>query len=335
MDKFRLFEQFQCYGKHPSQNGAETVLTLPGAIGEGYRREISLDAGLKLYLEHYTLKEQLQARVISEHYPLGISFCLSGRINWTPEQPGAVPTYQVLPGRFDIAFSEFNMANGTIECFPHEPIMLVSILVDPDRLSFRAAGKDIMDSLFFAANHNSEPLPYVRQCLSASMNMAARQVMDCRVTGKAKTVYLTAKSLEIIALALGCCEAHPPFCSLTGSDDRLPCSRERKQLCRVRQILDQQYHDPPTLAVLARQTGLNQTKLKKGFKRLFNTTISSYVLYRRMEKGHELLEKGDTTVSEVAYQVGYANRAHFTRAFTRHFNYPPITLLKQATARNA
>ncbi len=101
----------------------------------------------------------------------------------------------------------------------------------------------------------------------------------------------------------------------------------------VRMVI-QQILAPP-LAVLARQTGLNQTKLKKGFKRLFNTTISSYVLYRRMEKGHELLEKGDTTVSEVAYQVGYANRAHFTRAFTRHFNYPPITLLKQATARNA
>ena len=40
MDKFRLFEQFQCYGKHPDQDEAETVLTLPGAIGEGYRREI-------------------------------------------------------------------------------------------------------------------------------------------------------------------------------------------------------------------------------------------------------------------------------------------------------
>ncbi len=42
MDKSRLFEQFQCYGKHPEQDGAEIVLTLPGAIGEGYRREISL-----------------------------------------------------------------------------------------------------------------------------------------------------------------------------------------------------------------------------------------------------------------------------------------------------
>ncbi|WP_321413862.1 hypothetical protein [uncultured Desulfobacter sp.] len=69
MDKFRLFEQFQCYGKHPDQDEAETVLTLPGAIGEGYRREISLEPGLKLYLEHYTLKEQLCARVASEHYP--------------------------------------------------------------------------------------------------------------------------------------------------------------------------------------------------------------------------------------------------------------------------
>lgn len=330
-----MFEQFQCYGKHPDQDGAETVLTLPVAIGEGYRREISLGTGLKLYLEHYTLKEQLRARVVPEHYPLGISLCMSGRINWTPDRPGPVPTYQTLPGRFDIALAESNMANGTIECMPHEPILLISLLVEPDRLPYRQMGKGIMDKLSFEKARASELLPYIKYRLSASMNMAARQLMDCRITGTAKTIYLTAKSLEIIALAMGHFESHAFSSPLSEAHDRLPCSREREQLCRVRQLLDRQYHDPPTLAVLARQTGLNQTKLKKGFKRLFHTTISSYVLSRRMEKGHDLLEKGDTTVSEVAYQVGYANRAHFTRAFTRKFKYPPVTLLKRSASWKA
>ena len=268
-----------------------------------------------------------------EHYPLGISICMSGRINWTPDLPGPVHTYQTLPGRFDIALSESNMATGTIECMPHEPILLISILVEPDRLPYRAVGKGLMDNLPFAKARASELLPYAKHRLSSSMNMAARQLMDCRFTGTAKKIYLTAKSLEIISLAMGRFEPRFFSDSPPEAHDRLPSSREREQLCRVRRILDRQYHDPPALAVLARQTGLNQTKLKKGFKRLFHTTISSYVLSRRMETGHNLLEKGDTTVSEVAYQVGYANRAHFTRAFTRKFNYPPVALLKQAAAR--
>lgn len=83
------------------------------------------------------------------------------------------------------------------------------------------------------------------------------------------------------------------------------------------------HHLPPALDMAARQL----------FKHLFNTTVSAYVLARRMEKGKELLEKGDTTVSEVAFKVGYANRAHFTRAFTRKFGYPPSLLLRQAEDR--
>ncbi len=331
MNTSRLFEQFQCYGGHPARDGAETVRTLPHAIGKGYRREISLEPGLKLYLEHYTLKEQLCARVIPEHYFLGITLCMSGRLNWTQDRPGPVPTYQTLPGQFEMCLSGSDLDNGIIEGMPHDPILLISLLIEPDRLPYREMSKRIMGGLPFAKAQASEPLPYVKNSLSPSMGMAARQLMDCRFTGTAKTIYLTAKSLEIIALAMGRFKSP----SLPEAHGRLPSSREKEQLYQVRQILDRQYHDPPTLAALARQTGLNQTKLKKGFKHLFHTTISAYVLSRRMEKGHELLEKGDTTVSEVAYQVGYANRAHFTRAFTRQFNYPPVTLLKEATARKS
>ncbi|MCG8552664.1 MAG: AraC family transcriptional regulator [Desulfobacterales bacterium] len=333
MNKLRLFEQFQCYGKHPDRDGAETVLTLPGAIGEGYRREISLEAGLKLYLEHYTLKEQLSARVIPEHYSLGICLCMSGRLNWIQDRPGPVSTYRILPGQFEMCLSGADMDNGIIECMPHEPILLISLLIEPDRLPYPEMGKRIIGNLSFAKAQASEQFPYVKHSLSPSMGTAARQLMDCRFTGTSKNIYLTAKSLEIIALALGSFEPHSLSPDRPGGLGRFPAGREREQLCRVRQILDHQYHDPPGLARLARQTGLNQTKLKKGFKRLFHTTISSYILSRRMEAGHNLLEKGGTTVSEVAYQVGYANRAHFTRAFTRKFNYPPVALLKQAAAR--
>ncbi|WP_051958089.1 helix-turn-helix transcriptional regulator [Desulfobacter vibrioformis] len=330
MNESRLFEQFQCYGRRPDREGNETVLTLSRAIGEGYRREIPLGPGLKLYLENYTLKEQLSARVVPEKCPLGISLCISGRLNWIPDRPGPVPAYRTLSGQFDISVSGSDMDDGFIECMPHEPIRLISLLIEPDRLPCRAVHADIMESLPFASPASRTQLfSYMKHHLNPSMDMAARQLMNCRLTGISKTFYLTAKSLEIIALALGSLENASTFLSaLPPGHGRRVGSREKEALYQVRHILDQQYPDPPSLAQLARQTGLNQTKLKKGFKLLFNTTISSYVLTRRMEKGHDLLKKGETTVSEVAYKVGYANRAHFTRAFTRQFGYPPVDLLR-------
>lgn len=330
MNKSKLFEKFQCYGRHPDRDGVETVLTLPTAIGEGYRREISLGPGLKLYLEHYTLREQLCARVVPEHYPLGISLCMSGRLNWTPDLPGPVPTYRTLPGQFDMSVSGSDMDNGYIECMPHEPILLISLLIEPDNLPYLDLGKNIMANLPFSMTGSPKLISYVNYRLSPSMDIAARQLMNCNHTGTAKTIYLTAKSLEIIALVMGHFQPQN-FCAvcLPKALGRLPSVREKEQLYKVRSILDRQYHDPPSLSSLARQSGLNQTKLKKGFKQLFHTTISSYVLSLRMEQGHKLLGKGDTTVSEVAYKVGYANRAHFTRAFSRQFGYPPVSLLRR------
>ena len=334
MDKVKIFEQFQCYGQPPEEEGAETVLTLPGTIGEGYRREISLGPGLRLYLERYSLKERLRARVVSEYSPLGITICMSGRLNWTPDCHGPVLPYPVLPGHFDMFVPGQDQEIGVIECMPREPILLVSLLIEPANLPYKTAGKSIQQNLSYFNTAPSNLFSLVKHRLTPSMHMAARQLMNCRFTGTTKTIYLTSKVLELIALVMDQCNAAPFPPPRHDHHGRPPCRRELDRLHQVRRILNSQYPAPPSLKSLARQTGLNQTKLKKGFKHLFHTTISSYVLSRRMEKGRELLEKGDTTVSEVAYRVGYANSAHFTRAFTRQFGYPPVHLLRQTTSRD-
>lgn len=328
INKNILFERFQSYGQQPGKNELETVLTIPGDIGEGYRREISLGPGLKFYVEHYTVNEKMCARVVPEYFTLGLSICMSGHLNWTPAGPGQLPTYRTWSGQFDLSLSRSKIDNGYIECLPHEPVLLVSLLIEPDMLPYESVREGLMKALPFSMAESSDIFSHTKQPLSPRMGVAVRQLMACNFNGTAKTIYLTSKAFELIALAMDHFSTAPIPLSLTESRKRPPCSREREQLCRVRSILDRQYPNPPSLDRLARQTGLNQTKLKKGFKHLFHTTISSYLLNRRMEKGRELLQKGDTNVSEVAFKVGYANRAHFTRAFTRQFGYPPVTLLK-------
>ncbi len=85
-------------------------------------------------------------------------------------------------------------------------------------------------------------------------------MINCRLSGATKTIYLTAKSLEIIALAMGFSQTGSFFSSDSPkAHGHLPGAREKEQLNLAWRILDRQYHDPPGLDLLARQTGPNQT----------------------------------------------------------------------------
>lgn len=81
--------------------------------------------------------------------------------------------------------------------------------------------------------------------------------------------------------------------------------------------------DPPSLLALARQVGLNDFKLKRGFRQVFGTTAFGYLHDQRMERARQLLEERRFNVTEVACTVGYANPSHFAAAFKRKFGVNP------------
>lgn len=69
--------------------------------------------------------------------------------------------------------------------------------------------------------------------------------------------------------------------------------------------------------------GINQTKLKSGFKQLFGTTVFGYLTDIRMEKARLLILSEKKNVGEVADLVGYQHPHHFAAAFKRKFGYSP------------
>jgi AraC-like DNA-binding protein len=95
------------------------------------------------------------------------------------------------------------------------------------------------------------------------------------------------------------------------------------KLFQARELLTVRYGNPPTIVELSHTLGMNETKLKKSFKQVFNTSIYQYSQYARMLKAKELLESRRHTASEVAYLVGYNNLTHFGEAFKKHFQTLP------------
>ncbi|MEI7411659.1 AraC family transcriptional regulator [Pectobacterium aroidearum] len=98
--------------------------------------------------------------------------------------------------------------------------------------------------------------------------------------------------------------------------------QERQQLEQVCRWMREHLAEPLTLACIATQAGMSESRLKLGFHRCFATTPGQMLLRMRMERAHQLLEQG-FQVAQTAWQVGYRHPANFSLAFTRYFSRNP------------
>lgn len=137
-----------------------------------------------------------------------------------------------------------------------------------------------------------------------------------------RPMFRAAKAYELLSLTLEqlCCRSHKT--TLSPMDIR--------RLRQARAILDESVAEPPSLLELARVVGINDFKLKKGFKELFGTTPYSYLTSRRMSLARETLLAGETSVTEVANAVGYTNLGHFAAAFRKKYGAAPRDFRRQA-----
>lgn len=131
-------------------------------------------------------------------------------------------------------------------------------------------------------------------------------------------LYLESKVLELLTAQL-----------VVWSDQRPKpmslwlCPEDMGRLHQARDILMQQMKTPPSLSELARLVGLNERKLKQGFRQLFNTTVFGYLQNYRMNQAKKLLHDPSLTIAGVATKVGYKNPAAFSSAFRRQFSVSP------------
>src|SRR6201999_3899250 len=71
----------------------------------------------------------------------------------------------------------------------------------------------------------------------------------------------------------------------------------------AREVLMNRLQHPPTLAELARICGLNEFKLKKGYKEVFGTTVFGHFNAMRMQQAMLLLRNTDRSITEIAFET--------------------------------
>ncbi len=93
---------------------------------------------------------------------------------------------------------------------------------------------------------------------------------------------------------------------------------------KVRQIIEENMADYDfAMPQLCQILSMSRSQLLRKMKALADISPSDFIRLHRLQKAKTMLETSDTTVSEVAYLVGYKDVSHFSRSFREMFGVPP------------
>ena len=151
--------------------------------------------------------------------------------------------------------------------------------------------------------------------MTASIQMAIHQILNCPYHGSIKRIYLESKALELISHQL----AQWAFAEYKSKMSFPLRPDDIERIHDAKGVLVRNMEKPPSLLELAMQVGLNDTKLKRGFRRIFGTIVFGYLQLKRLEQTRGLLEERNMNVTEVAATVGYSSLSHFAKVFKQHF----------------
>lgn len=159
---------------------------------------------------------------------------------------------------------------------------------------------------------NQEFLPQVQN--------AFFQIQSCAIKDiNAKCLFIESRISEIISYicAAGLREEQP------GVD-----AFEKEQIKKIPSRMTEDFLNPPTISQLSRELGVNITKLKKGFKQLYGTTIYGYHKRAKLEHARDLLLNTELTILDVAQKSGYISQSQFGAAFKEEFGVTPSDVRK-------
>jgi len=98
---------------------------------------------------------------------------------------------------------------------------------------------------------------------------------------------------------------------------------------RAKDILLKTFSVPPTIYDLAHLCATNESKLKKVFKKVYKTTIYSYIQKLRLKEANILLKERSMSIGEISKKVGYKHQGHFSKLFFSTYGVYPKDLLKK------
>jgi AraC-like DNA-binding protein len=138
----------------------------------------------------------------------------------------------------------------------------------------------------------------------------ARSLLQCSFAeGMARRAYLYSKAIEALGIGLDAVIKQADGKPLKPLNEE-----ELRRLNRAIALIENQYSSDWTIPRLSREVGLNERRLKEGFRMAIGNTVHGYLRSTRINAAATLLASG-SSVTDAAYTVGFENLSHFSKAF--------------------
>ena len=311
-----------------SWNGIERTEVLPKWLGQGRLHLTELPNGIWIQVsqEAYTAPFK-QIRIHPSRFSLTGKFYLSGQICVKTE--GIANEYVEAEGH---NYLYCLPKTEEVEAYQNDKSTdFVMIWVTPAYLKTFVGGQ--LEGLAPELQQfaSSRTRPFFHRSLgknTPAMQVTLHQMINCPYHGLVRRMFLESRATELLALQFAQWNLMESA-TLTEQSDSLLRTDDIDRLNCARDILEQRMEEPPSLLELARLVGLNDCKLKEGFRQVFGTTVFGYLRSHRLEKARQLLSTDTMSVTEVAYTVGFSNRGYFASAFRSKFGINPREYLAE------
>lgn len=141
-----------------------------------------------------------------------------------------------------------------------------------------------------------------------------KQIENSHLMGNSNKAYVDAKILELLTQ------------TFSRPIEKETIFKDYNKIQEAAHILISDIHNPPSIRTLALKVGINEKKLKQGFKTVFNTTVYGYLFEHKMQLAKQYLQDTQKPISEIALLCGYEHPSHFCTAFKRQFGVSPRKL---------
>ncbi|MEX0287943.1 MAG: helix-turn-helix transcriptional regulator [Flavobacteriaceae bacterium] len=139
------------------------------------------------------------------------------------------------------------------------------------------------------------------------------ELLNIDQTGLSRQFLVESRILELISIQLQ---------NITQTSCLGKLTHQKEKLTQCRDLLIENYNNPPSLIELTRQAGINICDLKLGFKQLYGHPPYQYLKNYRLDRAYLMLKEG-MRVGEVAMEIGYESISAFSNAFKEKYNMRP------------
>lgn len=290
------------------------TLSSKGIKGEDFSL-FEVKPGLCMYTVSVNPQETPGYNFEIEDSPLQFAFCLSGRMKTSYNNSTGLSHNEFTNKRGVNSVCRMSDIKGRTDLLSGEILKSVAIQVD----------EEVLDAYFYN-DKKGVPLKLKKLIngdysiflspMTMEMQKTAMEIFTPGFTGAAGRLYMEGKVLELLGLQVNeLVNEKKEGCKFSGKD--------RELIFFAGEILRDKIQEPPTIVSLARMVGINEFKLKKGFKEVFGTTVHQYLQNHRMSIARDLIINKGINVSETAYLVGYVNISHFINCYKKTFGTTP------------